>query len=176
MSSALDDAPKAAISSTLQQLDPEHLKLIGLRVQGHSWTKCAAHLGVDRTTVLRWRWEHPAIDQAVMEESLDFLAASKHRMAALMERADDEVAAALDATKTIAVGETPITINDTLARLAAVKLVREPFAKATGDKPRVSVTVNAHERALPSAGSARMVDAEPDDFSDLIGPDKHAAR
>jgi hypothetical protein len=132
-------------------------------------------LGVDRETVRRWRHEYPEIDAMILEESIDFLAASKHRMAALMPLADQAVEDALTSTKVVVVGEGADCVPDTLARLAAAKMVRQPFEKAQ-PASKVAVTVTSHERALPSTGSARVVDAEPDDFSDLIGPDRHAAR
>jgi transposase-like protein len=66
---ALSDAPNAAIRGDLRHLKPEHLQLISLRLAGHSWTKCALHLGVDRETVRRWRIEFPEIERQLSEES-----------------------------------------------------------------------------------------------------------
>jgi transposase-like protein len=100
----------ATICTDLQPLLPEHLQLIALRVQRHSWTKCAAHLGVDRATVYRWRQEFPEIDRRVAEECADQLELAKEtlpsavhaavrRMHLIVENAASENRDAIQAAK-----------------------------------------------------------------------------
>jgi hypothetical protein len=144
--------------------DPRHAQVIALRIGGKRWSEIAAELGITYRTLCRWREEYPEIEQAIYAEALDFLASSKLRLAQLQPLADQAIQEGLAATKTIVMGEAgAAVVPDFMARLAAAKMVKAPFEKSPADKPRVQVTVNAHERgALPASGRAGVVDAEPD--------------
>ena len=166
-----------AFSGEIRQADPRHLRLVSLRVKGLSWKECAAELGVHRDTVLDWRSKAP-IDQWVLEEAFDEVVASRIRMANMHKLADQAIEDSLQATKTIVVNEGKETreIPDFPTRLAASDRVKKPFEKLPQPAEQ--------SPPIPAGGTAdgrgsRILDApadESDEYAELIGPDKHAAR
>lgn len=107
--------------------DPRHLQVIALRIQGKRWSEIAADVGITYRQLCRWREENPDIEAAINQESMDFLVASKHRMAALTPLADQAVAEGLKATRWIMTESGPIEVPAHQERLTAAKMVRDTF-------------------------------------------------
>jgi hypothetical protein len=105
----------------MQTLAPEHLRVIALRIQGKRWSEIAADLRVDPATVWRWREANPEIDRVIMEESMDYLVASHHRMASLLPLADEAIADSL------------LKFNEMKDRLTGAKMVRENFKRVASE-------------------------------------------
>lgn len=104
-------------SNEIQTLTPQQTRVVALRVQGKRWSEIADDLGVTPWTIWHWRTTNPEIDRAVMEESMDFLIASKHRMAKLLPLADQ------------AIEDSLALHNEVRDRLSGAKMVRETFSK-----------------------------------------------
>lgn len=87
-----------AASNEIQEIRPEQLRVVALRLQGKRWSEIAHELGVTPWTVWHWRQECPEIDELIAQESQDQLDSAKHGLADLMPRALAALRASLLAT------------------------------------------------------------------------------
>lgn len=85
---AADDRDLAADrSNEIQEMPPEQLRVVALRLRGKRWSEIAAALGVTPWTVWHWRQINPEIDALIASESADCVDAGKHGLAALVPKA-----------------------------------------------------------------------------------------
>lgn len=127
-------------SKEIQGLNAEEMRVVALRVEGKRWGEIASALGVTPWTIWYWRTQNPAIDAAIVEESMDFLIASRHRMAKLMPLADQ------------AIEDSLALHNEVKDRLSGAKMVRETFAKSGAEA----------SQATPIPAGGRLSDDELD--------------
>lgn len=111
---------EAESRNEMQELRPEHIRVVSLRLRGKRWSEIAAEMGVTPSTVWRWRQDHPEIDGLIRQESQDFLDASKHALASLVPKAVEAIAREIE-EPTPFVGGT---------RVAAARYVIDKFSKA----------------------------------------------
>ena len=114
----ISKAADSAVCTEMQCGNPLHAKVVALRLQGKRWSEIGAAMGVDATTVWRWRAECDHIDEEVGREANDYLESTKLALAALLP----------DATRALSE-----MVNDPVhpQRHAATKTIIEVFTKAS---------------------------------------------
>jgi hypothetical protein len=81
----------------IKPLTIEQENAIDLLILGQSDRDVAATVGVDRTTVWSWRAHHPLFGAELNRRRADLFRAAQHRLLALVAKAIDNVAAAVEA-------------------------------------------------------------------------------
>jgi hypothetical protein len=93
-SEQIDSKTVPPIRTPAEELTPQQMKVVGLLISGRTYSQAAAEVGVDRSTVYRWRHE-PNFEQEVrdrMDESLDAVAM---RTCSYMLRSTELIASAM---------------------------------------------------------------------------------
>jgi transposase-like protein len=150
-----------AICGDTGRLQPLQVQLIALRMQGHSWTKCAAHLGISRETVRRWRHEFPEIEAQLREENEYHLVLARERLPAAVD-------AAVERLRLIVQN----VASEDKDAVAAAKLLFDTVTKRAEEAAAGARDGAARERAGPELPAV----VECEQFDDLVRPDQHAAR
>lgn len=129
-------------------LEPQHLRVVALRVQGKRWNEIAADLGVTTMTIWRWRGEEPRIDEMIAQDAHDYLVSSRHFMSTLLPQANARLKMMLDQKEL-----------DAKDIIAANKLLAEIF-KAMPARERVQHAAPARKEVISDAELDRVLDAD----------------
>jgi hypothetical protein len=134
-------------SNVIQDLAPEHKRVVALKVQGKRWSEIAAALGVTPWTIWYWRERHPEIDAAIASESNDYLESAKHGLASLLPLTQAALAGVL---KT----------GEHRDQIAAAKVILETFKRPAANAEESAMLRRA--RSLTDAELDAAIDVEPD--------------
>lgn len=147
-------------------LDARHARVVALRVLGKNWKGIAAELGVDVSTVYRWRDEYPEIDRLIAEESNDYLVSARHHFASLLPLGAKAIREILQAgNQYVQDHDDPnmMVLVNAKDRIAATKLIVEIFSAKSANVNGAASPV-AHSGgasgAVRSANAAVISDAE----------------
>lgn len=145
-------------------LDARHARVVALRVLGKNWKGIAAELGVDVSTVYRWRDENPNIDRAIAEESNDYLVSARHHFASLLPLGAKAMKEILQAgNQYVQDHDDPnmMVLVNAKDRIAATKLIVELFStKSANTQQPIPPAASSAVAGTRAATSAVITDAE----------------
>lgn len=144
-------------------LDAKHARVVALRVLGKNWKETAAELGVDVSTVYRWRDENPNIDRAIAEESNDYLVSARHHFASLLPLGAKAIREILQAgNQYVQDHDDPnmMVLVNAKDRIAATKLIVEIFSAKAANTVAPPLAVQGHGRTTAMPAGSVISDAE----------------